>query len=298
MGKLSKVTKYWQHLRSLQIFDFSKTGILLFIICLVTIAGCSVFAPKNSINSVHLTLGNPSIANNTDANNYLIVKKQYALSYNRDKGIPNWVSWELNKSWLGDAPRSNNFRPDDTIPEGWYRVTPNDYTRSGYDKGHMTPSADRTHSVEDNAATFLMSNIIPQAPDNNQGYWANLENYTRKLAAEGKELYIMSGGYGEKERIAKGKVSVPNRVFKIIVVTEPGKGINSINASTRVIAVDTPNINGNKDSDWTQYITTVDAIEDNTDYNFLSNVDSSIQNAIESKIDKPVKANKVLVPSR
>lgn len=298
MGKLSKVTKSWQHLRSLQIFDSSKTWILLFIICLVTIAGCSLFAPKNPLNSVHLTLGNPSIANNTDANNYLIIKKQYALSYNRDKGIPNWVSWELNKSWLGEAPRSNNFRPDDTIPEGWYRVTPNDYTRSGYDKGHMTPSADRTKSVEDNGATFLMSNIIPQAPDNNQGYWANLENYTRKLAAEGKELYIMSGGYGEKERIAKGKVSVPNRVFKIIVVTEPGKGINSINASTRVIAVDTPNINGNKDSDWTQYITTVDAIEDNTDYNFLSNVNSSIQKVIESKIDKPVKANKVLVPSR
>jgi endonuclease G len=288
----------WQHIRRIYISNFKKISILVAAILVVITAGCSFFSPKTPVASVHLTLGNPSVANNTDANNYLILKKQYALSYNRDKGIPNWVSWKLNKSWLGEAPRSNNFRPDDTIPDGWYRVTPNDYTRSGYDKGHMTPSADRTDSVEDNAATFLMSNIIPQAPDNNQGYWANLENYTRKLASEGKELYIISGGYGEKQKIAKGKVSVPNRVFKIIVVTEPGKGINSINASTRVIAVDTPNMNGNKDSDWTQYITTVDAIEDNTDYNFLSNVNSSIQNAIESKIDKPVKFNKVLVPSR
>jgi endonuclease G, mitochondrial len=293
MNNLSKVAKYWQYPRSPQKSKFGKTWVFLFVICLLIITGCSFFAPKNPINSVHLTLGNPSVANKTDANNYLIVKKQYALSYNRDKGIPNWVSWELNKSWLGDAPRSNNFRPDDTIPNDWYRVTPNDYTRSGYDKGHMAPSADRTDSVENNAATFLMTNIIPQAPDNNQGYWANLENYGRKLAAEGKELYIISGGYGQKEKIAKGKVSVPNRVFKIIVVTEPGKGINGIDASTRVIAVDTPNINGNKEANWTEYITTVDAIEKKTGYDFISNVKPSVQNIIESKIDKLINVNKV-----
>lgn len=288
----------WQHLRRIHISKFKKISILVAAILVVITAGCSFFAPKTPVASVHLTLGNPSVANNTDANNYLIIKKQYALSYNRDKGIPNWVSWELNKSWLGDAPRSNNFRPDDAIADSWYRVTPNDYTRSGYDKGHMTPSADRSDSVEDNAATFLMTNIIPQAPDNNQGYWANLESYGRKLASEGKQLYIISGGYGQKETIGKGKVSVPNRVFKIIVVTEPGKGINSINDATRVIAVDTPNVNGNKDADWTEYITTVDAIEKKTGYDFISNVNPSIQNAIESKLDRIVKVKKVLAPSR
>ncbi len=289
MNRLS-TRPQWQHIRRIQMSNFKKASVLVVVFLVIT-TGCTFLQPKNPITNVHLTLGNPSNATSSDANNYLIIKKQYALSYNRDKGIPNWVSWQLNNSWLGEAPRSNNFRPD-TLPEGWYRVTPSDYTRSGYDKGHMTPSADRTDSVEDNAATFLMTNIIPQAPDNNQGYWADLENYGRKLVAEGKELYIISGGYGQKETIAKGKVSVPNRVFKIIVVTEPGKGINGVNDSTRIIAVDTPNINGNKEGSWIQYITSVDAIESKTGYDFISNVKPSVQNAIESKIDKLV-INKV-----
>ena len=265
---------------------FKPKGFLItvIVVLLIFITGCALLLTNKPV-SVHLTLGNPSNASTSDPNNYLIIKKQYALSYNRDKGIPNWVSWELNKSWLGEAPRSNKFRPDDTLPEGWYRVTPNDYTRSGYDKGHMAPSADRSKIGEDNAATFLMTNIIPQAPDNNQGYWADLENYGRKLAAEGKELYIISGSYGQKETIAQGKVAVPERVFKIIVVTEPGKEVNS---ATRVIAVDTPNANGNKESSWTQYLTTVEALEKKTGYDFITSADKSVQRVIEAKVDEGV----------
>ena len=270
-----------------------KVFISLIAILLILTVGCSIIAPKNSVNSVNLLLGNPSNATTTEPNNYLIVKHQYVLSYNRDKGIPNWVSWQLNQSWLGDAPRSNNFRPDDTLPEGWYRVSPSDYIRSGYDKGHMTPSADRSNNIEDNAATFLMTNILPQAADNNQGYWMHLENYARTLASHGKELYIISGGYGQNGTIAQGKVAVPARLFKIIVVTAPGSGLNGITKSTRVIAVDTPNTNGNKEANWTEFITSVDAIEEQTGYNFLSNVKPSIQAVIESKVDKFTKSYKL-----
>lgn len=130
------------------------------LILLAAIAGCSASGSfprtKESIsqsaigsNTVHLVLGNPSNATTGNANNYLMVKLQYVLSYNRSKGIPNWVSWQLNASWLGNAPRQNNFRPDPTLPEGWYRVRPSDYTGSGYDKGHMTPSADRSKSLSE-----------------------------------------------------------------------------------------------------------------------------------------------------
>jgi endonuclease G, mitochondrial len=268
-------------------FKAKEFLIIVIVILLTCTTGCALFLPSKPV-SVHLTLGNPSNASTSDPNNYLMIKEQYALSYNRDKGIPNWVSWELNKSWLGEAPRSNKFRPDDTLPDTWYRVTPSDYTRSGYDKGHMAPSADRSNNPTDNAATFLMTNIIPQAPDNNQGYWAELENYGRTLATAGKELYIIAGGYGQKETIAQGKVAVPARVFKIIVVTEPGKGINGVNESTRVIAVDTPNENGNKDNNWSQYLTTVEALEKKTGYNFLPSVKTSIQQAIEIKVDTGV----------
>ncbi|BAZ41934.1 DNA/RNA non-specific endonuclease [Calothrix sp. NIES-4101] len=271
--------------------NLRKACILTIAILLIFTSGCSLTAPQKS-DSIHLILGNPSNAATDDDNNYLIIKKQYALSYNRHKGIPNWVSWQLNKSWLGNAPRSNNFRPDDTLPQEWYRVVPNDYTRSGYDKGHMTPSADRSNNPEDNAATFLMTNIIPQAPDNNQGYWAELESYTRTLANAGKEIYIIAGGYGQQGTIGKEKVAVPERVFKIIVVSEPGKNVDDINESTRVIAVDTPNYNGNKESHWSQYLTTVDELEKKTGYDFLNYVNTSVQKVIEAKVDNTVNLRK------
>lgn len=185
-------------------------------------------AYATTATSVHLSLGNPSNAKPdvASANNYLMEKPQYALSYNRAKGIPNWVSWQLNKSWLGDAPRQNNFRPDNTLPQGWYRVRPSDYTGKGYDKGHMAPSADRTKTIEDNSATFLMTNMVPQTPDNNQGYWADLEDYARTLVTQqGKELYIIAGSYGELLTIAAGKVTVPARIFKILTLSPPSYAV-------------------------------------------------------------------------
>lgn len=72
--------------------------------------------------SPHLKLGNPSNANTNDLNNYLIEKPQYALSYNCETGIPNWVSWQLNSSWLGSVDRSEDFRPDSDLPTGCYQV--------------------------------------------------------------------------------------------------------------------------------------------------------------------------------
>ena len=118
----------------------------------------------------HLTLGNPSgtTADPTQPTNYLLYKPQYALSYHRDRGIPNWVSWHLSTDWRGSAARKDDFRPDATLPAGWYQVKSTSYTGSGFDRGHLCPSADRTSTVADNSATFLMTNMMPQAPRNNQ----------------------------------------------------------------------------------------------------------------------------------
>ena len=92
--------------------------------------------------NIHLKYGNPSKANSKDINNYLLERPQYALSYNCKTGIPNWVSWQLNRSWLGSVDRSDDFRPDGDLPNGCYAVRPNDYRGSGYDRGHLTPSGD------------------------------------------------------------------------------------------------------------------------------------------------------------
>jgi len=95
------------------------------------------------------------------------------------------VSWHLGPADLGSAARQDDFRADTDLPSGWYQVKPSDYTGYGFDRGHNCPSADRTATLDDNSATFLMSNMMPQAPQNNQQTWGNLEDYYRKLVGQG-----------------------------------------------------------------------------------------------------------------
>jgi endonuclease G, mitochondrial len=243
----------------------------------------------------NLAMGNPSGAQADPYFywNYLITKTQYTMSYHRDRGTPNWVSWHLDPSWLGSTPRQDDFRADVTLPTGWYRVGSTSYSGSGFDRGHNCPSADRTYSVADNSATFLMTNMIPQAPVNNQQTWANLETYCRTLVNQGNELYIIMGQYGTggtgssgtKNTIDNGRITVPNRIWKVILVLPQGSNdLSRVTTSTRVIAVNTPNINTISTS-WGGYRTTVDAIEASTGYNLFSNLSTTIQAAIESKVD-------------
>ncbi len=244
----------------------------------------------------NMALGNPSgaLASTAYPNNYLMVKPQYAISYNNSKLTCNWVSWHLSSAWIGSAPRQDDFRADNTLPSSWVWVGGTDYSGSGFDRGHMCPSADRTGSITDNSATFLMTNMVPQAPKNNQITWANLENYCRTLVDAGNELYIISGTWGQggtgsagyKTTISTMNITVPAYVWKIIVVLPVGlNDVSRITTSTRVIAVWMPNTQTVNSQPWGYYRTTVDYIESQTGYNFLSNVSSSIQSVIESKVD-------------
>ena len=245
--------------------------------------------------NVHLTMGNPSnaVTNISSPTNYLMEKSQYVLSYHRDNGTPNWVSWHLDTSWLGSTPRQDDFRSDTTLPAGWYRVTGSDYSGSGYDRGHMTPSGDRTSSVANNSATFLMTNIIPQAPDNNQQSWASLESYCRTLASSGNEMYIVSGGQGVSGFVAGGKVAVPTYTWKVIMVLPNGSNdVARVTTATRLIAVVMPNQNGIS-TNWRDFRVSVDYVESLTGHNFFSNVPDSIENVIESTTD----ANRLLEDS-
>ncbi|MFT2007644.1 DNA/RNA non-specific endonuclease [Pontibacter sp. 13R65] len=268
----------------------------LFFVVLTVLSGCAekiATAPNKPTQDAHLALGNPSGAG-TSFENYLLEKPQYSLSYNNYRGTPNWVSWHLSSAWIGDAPRQDNFRADNTLPANFYKVVTTDYTGSGFDRGHNCPSADRTLTAEDNSSTFLMTNMMPQAPNNNQRTWASLESYCRKLVDEGNELYIIMGSYGKggegsngfKQTIANGKITVPNRIWKVIVVLPIGiDDVNRVTTETRVIAVDTPNFN-TVNSSWANYRTTVDAIEAKTGYDLLSNVSVAVQAVIEARVDE------------
>jgi endonuclease G len=281
-------------------------------LCLTTLAASLLFAScrKEAVPPVtppvgpvppalslpeHLALGNPSAATTDPAQptNYLLSKTQYALSYHRDRGIPNWVSWRLAPEWRGAAARQDDFRPDEALPAGWYRVSSTSYSGSGFDRGHLCPSADRTGSVADNSATFLMTNIMPQSPRNNQQTWANLEDYCRTFLSAGNEVYVIAGSYGRggtgtngyATTLDQGRVTVPARCWKVVVVLPTGADDAArVTASTRVIAVDTPNDNG-LSTNWGSYRTSVDAIEAVTGYDLLSAIPTSVQQVIEARVD-------------
>lgn len=246
----------------------------------------------------HAAMGNPSgaTADPANFNNYLMPKPEYTIGYNRDRGIPNWVAWHLDNSWVGSAPRQDDFRPDTTLPGGWYQVLDTDYSGSGFDRGHHCPSADRTATIPINSATFLMTNMMPQAPDNNQGPWANFETYCRTLLAQGNELYIYAGGTGTggsgsnggtTTTIAAGHVTVPAFTWKVVVVLPVGTNDSArVTKSTRTIALIMPNVQGIRSNPWQQYRVSINRVEALTGYDMLSNVPRPIQYLIERQVDQ------------
>src|ERR1044071_5033114 len=238
--------------------------------------------------ALQMQLGNPSSAT-TDPNNhahFLIQREQYAMDYNDTTREPNWVSWDLTTGDVGSSGRSD-FIVDTTLPAGFYQVLTTDYSGSGYDRGHLCPSADRTVTVADNQQVFYMSNMMPQAPDNNQGVWANFEGYCRTLAAANNELLIICGpsGFGGSA-IASG-VAIPGYTWKIVVVVPNGTGsvLSRITPSTRVITIKVPNTAGVRTTPWQNFATSVAQIEADTGFTFFDQLAPATASVLKSIVD-------------
>lgn len=247
---------------------------------------------------LQMQLGNPTLAANNPATptNFLLDRAQMALSYNDTTRDPNWVSWDLTNADVGTVDRSD-FLPDPALPAGFHAVTTQEYNGVGavrIDRGHMTPSKDRTDTPANNQVVFYMTNIVPQAADNNQGPWEDFETECRNIAAQGNELLIVSGPSGfTSATIPSGVASVPSFVWKVVVVVPAGSGsaLSRLSASSRVIALKLPNVNGIRSVPWTDYITSAAEIEADTGYNLFRAVEDlepathAIANALRSKID-------------
>ena len=246
--------------------------------------------------------GNPSdaVTDSAEGNNYLLEKSNFTLSYNNYSLGPNWVGWHLCSNDLGDTDRSNKFTADKELPAEWYAVKQKDYQYNmyGFDRGHICPSADRTSTKEANQQTFLMTNMLPQAPDCNRIVWKALEDYERKLAVAGNELYIFAGGFGRGgtgamgyfEEIPvsdtdenRGTILVPEFCWKIIMVLPEGEDdFNRVTAETQIIAVCIPNAQGcGQNGSWEQYECSVDYIEQQTGCNFFELLDNAIEDILE-----------------
>lgn len=160
---------------------------------------------------------------------YFISHKAYTLSYNFKHRVSNWVYHRLNRDNLMNscAKRKDNFKADPELKKANLpALSEKDYQGSvtGFDRGHMAPSADFGWDAAINSETFYMTNMAPQTVSLNQRAWNNLEDRIRLWACGQGELRIYTGPI-LKDGLSRLKscVSVPDQFYKVIVSFKDGK---------------------------------------------------------------------------
>jgi endonuclease G len=207
----------------------------------------------------------------------LLCRKGYLLSHSSDYKTPYWVIEHLTheKAIANTVQRYNKFRADPDLVKG-ERAELSDYKGSGYDRGHMAPSADMKWDEQAMIECFYLSNMVPQIGKGmNQGIWKDLEEKVRTWAVVREELFVFTGPVyegGAKETIGKNRVAVPSALYKIVY--DPNKG--------EAIAFLMPN-RPLKTSEMPKYIVSVRDIEEITGLDFLSVLDKETQDTIEMK---------------
>ena len=215
-------------------------------------------------------------------NDFIIERPQYVISYNLSLNVANWASWELDSSSYGSIQRfEDGFLTETKLPKKAKRVSSSSYNYSGFDRGHLVRSEERTASVKDNRATFYMSNIVPQTPDLNRGVWYDFEKWCEKMCKDSsKVLYVIAGGIYKSGKKVNNLISIPDSCYKIVVVVSPGEEVTK---DTRVEAVIIPNVQGIKFDKWKKYKCTVNDIEISTGFSFLNKLPKTIQVELKRK---------------
>lgn len=262
----------------------SGGGLKGFILLVVLIAGVLYIHRQGGITLPAETVEAPAAVSTrleipetlTRRDEQVIEHLGYTVSYNSFYKTPNWVAWELTrKETEGDEERTNKFLPDPELPEP--RVTTSDYTRSGYDRGHMAPAADMKWSRQAMKESFYMSNICPQNRKLNRDDWGDLEESCRKWAEKYGTVHIACGPiYDTKspKRIGKNRVAVPDRFFKVVLI------YNRKNPMAMGFLFD----NKAHHQNLKNYMVTVDKVEEETGLDFFPKVPDSIEERIESTV--------------
>lgn len=216
----------------------------------------------------------------------IIRRSDYVVSYDAGRGRPNWVGWRVAERHFGDAPRCDCFSADTALPSSVTRVTSSDYTGSGYDRGHLVRSEERTHTETANARTFLMTNVLPQTHDLNAGPWHALERHVEEHVTGGAvEALVLGGGRGSLGTLGgRGKVVIPSHTWKIVLFLPVGLPAQDAIRSGRVrgLAVDMPNRRGIRGHDWRRYAVSIDSVETLTGYDFFADLPDDLESALEA----------------
>lgn len=199
----------------------------------------------------------------------------YTLSYNEDYEQANWVYYVLTDSMVINSgeERSNRFKEDKMVPTGSAR--PSDYSRSGYDKGHLCPAGDMGFNHTAMEESFMMSNMSPQAPDFNRGIWKDLETQVRDWAKEDHKLYIVTGPIfkDDKGTIGADNVEVPGYYYKVIF--DPAD-------QPKMIAFVLPNEGSTRPI--SDFAVSTHEVEKLTGIDFFSQLPDDEENWLESKV--------------
>lgn len=216
----------------------------------------------------HLDKGTPSDSDQ------ILCRDGYAAGYNYQNKVSDWVAYYVTKDSVNAFfKRSNRFTTDTELPYA-FRATSSDYTKTGYDRGHLAPSGTMDFSQESMQQSFLMSNMAPQLPGFNRGGWKGLEEKVRQWANDYNELYVVSGPIwdGNETYIGNG-VYIPSRYYKVILDPYFNDAIAFIVPHRKVSS-----------SELATFITTVDEVEQLTQLDFFSELPDSVEDDIESVI--------------
>lgn len=222
-------------------------------------------------------VGLPTVQEGTQ--HELVEHSALILSYNETHEQANWVAHiiipQVNK---GNLSRTNDFRRDSLVSTG--SAVKADYWYSGYDRGHLAPSADFRWSPQAISESYVYSNMAPQRPELNRESWAALEGFVRKhIWRHHKQLYVVTGPIFEPnmETITQGPntISIPKRFYKIVLDLE-GK-------DKKAIAFILPNKASSKPL--MSYATSVDEVEKLTGIDFFPKLEESLEKDIEANFN-------------
>jgi len=197
----------------------------------------------------------------------------YTVSYNPEWHIPNWISYELTEYEIkGKLKRTDKFVIDPEVKG--VCATNEDYTHSGYDRGHMAPAADMKWNTRVMKECFYFSNMCPQKHSLNAGKWKALEEKVRDWAQEDSAIVIVCGPIVEKryKTIGPDRVAVPQRFFKVILAPY----LNYPKAIGFIMK------NDKEESPLSSYAVSVDSVEKLTGMDFFSALPDDVENRIES----------------
>jgi endonuclease G len=204
-----------------------------------------------------------------------ICRTNYAVHYRYDTKTAEYVVEHVRlENITGPAKRKDDFRPDPTIPRQ-FQARLEDYTGTGYDRGHLSPGANNNASDQVMSESFFLSNMVPQVPNHNRGIWRILELKIRDWVLAGKDIYVITGTAYAPGAVTVGpnQVGVPTHMWKAVVDQRGDKGIGFFMPNAAIPV-----------ADLAKYVVSIRQIEQLTGINFHPQLPAQLEH-VETKIN-------------